>query len=108
MATLTLTPTSGNITANKTVVRVNVAAAADNDSTTYDVLHHPAEDPFTYYLLFDAPGTVDNKKSYLFNVGADGKHEFNSFVFDAAGSWTVRLRDASDDSDVATSVVVVA
>jgi len=108
MATITLTPASGSITAKKTVVRVNVTGADTNDTTTYNALHVPTEDPFGYYLLFDAPVGTDDKKSYIFNVGATGKHEFNNFVFDAAGTWTVRFRDASDDSDVATASVVVA
>jgi hypothetical protein len=108
MATLTLTPASGSITAKRTVVRVNIAGASTNDTTTYDALDVPTEVPFSYYLLFDAPAGTDDKKSYIFNVSADGDHEFNNFIFDAAGSWTVRFRNAATDGDVATSVVVVA
>jgi hypothetical protein len=108
MATITLTPASGSITAKKTVVRVDVAGADTNDTTTYNALHVPTEDAFGYYLLFDAPAGTDDKKSYKFNVGADGKHVFNNFVFDAAGTWTVRFRNAATDGDVATASVVVA
>lgn len=107
MATLTLVPASGSITAKETVVRVTVAGADANDASTYDVDNYPTEDAMEYYLLFDAPSGTDDKRSYTFNVSADGEHVFNNFIFDAAGSWTVRLRDASDDSDVATSAVTV-
>ena len=79
MATITLTPASGSITAKKTVVRVNVAGAATNDTATYNATHVPTEDPFGYYLLFDA-----------------------------AGTWTVRFRNAATDGDVATASVTVA
>ena len=108
MATITLKPASGSITAKKTVVRVNVSGADTNDASTWDPGNTPTEDVYSYYLLFDAPAGTDDKKSYLFNVSADGDHEFNNFMFDAAGTWTVRLRDASNDSDVTTASVVVA
>lgn len=108
MAAIAITPTSGNITSKKTVVRVNVTGADTNDVGTYNVTHVPTEDAYGYYLLFDAPAGTDDKKSYLFNVGADGKHEFNNFVFDAAGTWTIRFRNAATDGDVATASVVVA
>lgn len=108
MASLTLTPTSGNISAKKTVVKVLVENADVNDATTYNATHVPTEDEMRYYLLFDAPAGTDDKKSYVFNVNSDGDHLFNNFIFDAPGTWTVRFRDASDDSDVVTAAVVVA
>ena len=101
MAAIAITPASGSITAKLTTCRVNVTGADTNrapDDTggTYE-----------YYLLFSAPAGTDDGKSYKFNVSSDGKHEFNNYVFPDAGSWTIRLRDASNDSDVATAVVVV-
>lgn len=105
-AALTFTPTSGNIIHVGTVVRVNVTGADDNDSSTYNASNHPAETPFSYFIRFRKAG-VDDKKSYVFNVSADGTHEFNSFVFDAAGTWTVTLRNAATDAQVATASVVV-
>ena len=102
MAALAITPASGSITAKKTVCRINVTGASANrapDNTG---------GAYAYYLLIDSPAGVDDGKSYAFNVGADGKHEFNNYVFPAAGSYTVRLRDASNDTDVTTLAVTVA
>lgn len=107
MATLTLTPASGSITALKTVVKVAVAEADPNDSTAYDAELDPSMPELRYYLLFDAPAGTDDKRSYVFNVSADGDHLFNNFIFDAAGNWTVRLRNAATDVDVATAAVTV-
>ena len=101
MASLTIVPASGSITAKQSACRVNVTSAEDNrtpDNTG---------GAFAYYLLFDNP-SGDDGKSYKFNVSADGKHEFNSYVFPNSGAWTVRLRDASNDGDIATLAVTVA
>jgi len=102
MATLTITPASGSITAKLTTCKINVSDAEDNRApdNTGGV--------YGYYLLIDSPAGVDDGKSYVFNVSADGDHEFNNYTFPAAGSYTVRLRDVSNDSDVATLSVTVA
>jgi hypothetical protein len=100
MASLTITPASGSITAKKTVCRIDVSGAENN---------RPPNDTggeFRYYLLMDAPSGTDDGKSYVFNVNG-GAHQFNNYVFPAAGSWTIRLRDAVGDSDVTTLGVVV-
>lgn len=108
MASVAIFPTSGNIVAVGTVCRVTVSGADTNDSSTYDPdEQYPASDPYSYYLLFDAPAGTDDKRSYVFNVSADGDHVFNNFIFDAAGSWTIRLRNAATDGDVATASVTV-
>lgn len=102
MATLAITPASGSITAKLTTCRIDITDAADNrapDNTGGD---------YKYYLLIDAPAGTDDGRSYYFNVSADGAHTFNNYVFPAAGSYTVRLRDAADDSDVTTLSVTVA
>ena len=105
-ASLTFTPASGSIVSVGTVVRVNVIGADTNDASTYNATHTPTEDPYSYFLRFRKSG-VDDKKSYVFNVSADGTHEFNSFIFDSAGSWTVTLRNAATDAQVATASVTV-
>jgi hypothetical protein len=102
MATLTIAPVSGAITAKSTVCRITVAGAADNRAPD------DTGGTYAYYLLIDSPAGVDDGKSYAFNVSADGDHVFNNYVFPAAGSYTVRLRDSADDSDVATLSVTVA
>ncbi len=106
-AAIAVTPASGSITAKKTVCRVNVTGASANTVTGYDAAKYPASPAVKYYLYFDAPAGTDAKKSYVFTTGSDGKHEFNNFIFDKDGSWTIRLRNAANDSDVATLAVTV-
>jgi hypothetical protein len=43
----------------------------------------------------------------VFQVSADGKHTWDGYIFPAAGSYTVRLRNVADDSDVDTVAVTV-
>ena len=111
--TLAVTPASGSITHAKTVVRVNVSGADTNDDSSYttnnaeDPKPYPIADEMRYYLTFEKGGAVLGK-SYVFNVSADGDHTFNNYIFETAGSWTVRLNDASDDSSVETLSVTVA
>lgn len=107
MAAIALIPASGDIINTETAVRVEVSGADSNDLTAYDADAFPSSPAFLYYLLFEAPAGTDNKKSYEFNVSADGDHIFNNFIFDVAGSWTVRFRNAANDSDVATAAVTV-
>ena len=108
MASVAIVPTSGNITAKQTVCRITVSAADANDLTAYNSALYPSSPEFRYYLLFDAPSGTDDKKSYKFNVNDDGEHIFNNFIYDVAGSWTIRFRNAANDSDVATAAVTVA
>lgn len=102
-AALTITPPSGEITAKLDVVRVNVTGAEVNNA---DGTQH------RYRIRFDAPTgfeyLADSGYSYVFNVSADGKHEFNGYVFPVAGDWTVRLHDEEADTDVADEDVEVA
>ena len=107
MATLAITPASGSITAKRSVCRIDVTGANQNDDTAYNPALYPASPEFRYYLLFDAPSGTDDKKSYKFAVADDGTHTFNNFIFDVAGSWTVRFRNAANDSDVTTLAVTV-
>ena len=106
MAAITLTPASGSIIATTTAVRVNVSEADQNNDAEFDDELYPASPENRFYLLFDNPDG-DDGKSYEFGVNEDGDHEFNSYIFPNAGSWVVRLRDASDDSDVTTEAVTV-
>lgn len=101
MAALTFTPASGSITAPTTVVRVNVTeadASRPPDGTGGE---------FRYYIAFVLDG-VERGRSYVFGVSSDGKHEFNSYVFPEAGTWTVNLCDVDDNSVEATASVTVA
>lgn len=100
MAALTFTPESGSITAVNSVVRVNVTGAdasrgPDNTGGEY-----------RYYIAFLLGGT-ERGRSHVFGVSSVGKHEFNSFIFDRAGSWTVNLCDNVGGGTVATASVTV-
>jgi hypothetical protein len=106
VASIAIFPTSGNITSVGTACRVSVSGADTNDASTFNADHHPAADPYSYFLRFRLAG-VDDKRSYVFNVSADGTHTFNNFIFDAAGTWTVTLRNAATDAQVATASVTV-
>jgi len=108
VAAITIYPASGSITAKSTVCRVTVATADSNDISSYSTAVYPTSPELRYYLLFDAPVGTDDKKSYEFTPSADGDHVFNNFIFDAAGSWTIRLRNADTDADVTTTAVTVA
>lgn len=104
---LSITPASGSITAKKTVCRVDVTGANVNNTAAYDSGLYPTEPAFVYYLLVDAPVGTDDGKSYLFSVNASGNHTFNNYTFPVAGSYTVRLRNNADHSDVTTLSVTV-
>ena len=118
-AALAITPASTSIHARSTYCRVNVTGAPSNTVTGYTTSIYPTEPAVKYYLLFTPPPgkftgvapdvlrPVTAHKSYIFTPSEDGKHEFNSFVFDADGTWTVDLCDAADDSVAATLSVVV-
>jgi len=106
MTTLAIVPASGAITATKTVCRVTVAAAPTNDSAAFDPLKYPTEPAIVYYIDFTKSAVVYGK-SYLFTPNG-GAHVFNNYIFPSAGSWTVALKKASDNSTVATLSVTVA
>jgi hypothetical protein len=105
-AAVAATPVSGSITAKTTVVRFNVTDTDDNDLTAYNNQVYPTSPQLTYYLKFTVGG-VEEGRSYVFNVGSDGKHEFNNYIFPSAGSWTVDLCNASTDAQVATLALTV-
>lgn len=107
MASLSITPASGSITATVSVCRIDVAAADQNDLTAFDADLYPTSPELRYYVLADAPAGTDDLKSHAFSPDETGAHSWNGVVFPAAGNWTLRLRDASDDSDVATAAITV-
>lgn len=83
-----------------------MTAADPSDENAYDVDLYPTSPEIRYYLAFEKAG-ADTGKSQVFSPAADGTFEFNSYIFPAAGTWTVHLRKASDDSSVANLVVTV-
>lgn len=106
MTTLAITPASGAITAARTVCKVTVAGAPANDATAYDPDIYPTEPEIRYYLAFSVGG-VEKGRSYVFSPNG-GAHVFNNYIFPSAGSWTVDLNKAADDTNEATLAVTVA
>ncbi len=98
-AAVAITPASGSITAAVTACVVDVTGATQNDDTAYDTDNYPASPEIRYYLTFELGGD-ELGRSYTFGVNEDGNHSFMTYIFPEAGSWTVVLRDASDDSSV--------
>lgn len=60
-----------------------------------------------YYILVDAPVGTDDARSHVFAPSSDGKHTWDDYIFPEDGAYTLRLRDASDNTDVATQAVTV-
>lgn len=106
--TLTATPTEP--TAKHDFVRIDVAGASNNDVADYDANAYPTRAEIRCYLAFLLDGTEfeDHCRSYVFAVAQDGEHVFNNFIFPEAGSWSMELRRADDDSVLATQAITVA
>jgi hypothetical protein len=60
-----------------------------------------------YYVRCTLSGQ-DPLRSHVFGPSSDGKHEWDNVLFPAAGTWTMTVRDVSNDSVVATHSQVVA
>lgn len=105
-AAVTIYPASGSITAAMTVCRITASGADLNDASEYDEDATPSEPELRYYFQASKTGT-DPLVSHVFAPSPAGAHEWNSVIFPVAGSWTLTLKDASDDSTVATTSVTV-
>jgi hypothetical protein len=90
---------AGNPIVAETAVHIEVSGATANEADGTEK---------RFYILVDAPPGVDDGRSHVFQVSADGDHTWDNYIFPAAGSYTVRLRDMADDSDAATESVTVA
>lgn len=95
---------------------IAVSGVDQNTTTGYDgtvpsaspgsPTQYPASPEVRYYLTFEL-ASVERGRSYVFAPSADGDHVFDNYVFPEAGSWTIRLSNAGDDSSVATQAVTV-
>lgn len=105
MAAVAVTCTPSAPVATVDFCKVTVTDADQNDdAATPDTDNYPVQDEIRYYLTFEK-ASEELGRSYVFGVNEDGGHVFNNYVFPSAGSWTVRLNDAADDSSVATASV---
>jgi hypothetical protein len=100
MAAITVTPTSP--VAKSSACRVDVSDSAYNTGAS-DVDNYPVQDELRCYLAF-VKGGVEYGRSYVFSGIT---HSFPTYVFPSSGSWVVHLKDASNDSDIATQAVTV-
>lgn len=105
-AALAITPASGSVTATVSACRIDVTGADQNDDTAYDADKYPASPEIRYYITSELSG-VERGRSHVFSPNG-GKHEWNGYIFPEAGSWTLRLKNAATDADVATLAVTVA
>ncbi|HEY6015120.1 MAG TPA: hypothetical protein VIU37_13990 [Candidatus Limnocylindrales bacterium] len=101
-----VTPASGSITHLSTAVEVTCTGAASNTATGYDTTKYPTEPALDRYFKAALAGQP-TLKSPVFNTNAAEVAEWHDVIFPAAGSWTVTLNFASDDSVDATATVVV-
>lgn len=101
MATITVEPAAP--TAVVDACRIDVAEMAVNTSAAPDTAKYPVQDEVRGYLAF-LLGGVEYGRSYVF---AGPSHSFMDYIFPTAGSWVVHLKDASNDSDIATQAVTV-
>lgn len=111
---ITPVPTSPRATVDFT--RVTVAGADQNTLTGYSgtevstmpgtPVQYPASPEVRCYLTFELD-SVERGRSYVFAVSDLGDHEFNNYLFPEAGSWTIHLRNAADDTSLANQAVTV-
>lgn len=107
-AAVVITPTSGNITALVDACEITCTGVASNTATGYDSTKYPSEPAIVAYFKLSATGEDDLlSPQFSSNAGGDGAWP-GSVIFPAAGSWTLDLLDASDDSQIATAGVTVA
>lgn len=106
MASLSIAPASGSITAVVSACVVSVTAADSNDESAYDDEEVPTEPEIRYYFTLSATGE-DTLRSHEFSTNADGEATWINVIFPAAGSWTLALKLVEDDSTVTSTAVTV-
>lgn len=80
-----------------TAAAIEVTGADGNDTDGSEL---------RYYITATA-SDEPTLKSQVFSPSSDGKFVWDNVVFPAAGSWTLTLADASDDSTVDTTALTV-
>jgi len=105
VAALAITPASGSVVATVSACRIDVTGADQNDDTAYDADQYPASPEIRYYIISELDG-AEKGRSHVFSPNG-GKHSYDNYIFPEAGSWTLRLKNAATDADVATLAVTV-
>lgn len=83
-----------------------IAGLTLNDESTFNAANSPSEDEVRYYLTFEEGGS-EHGRSQQFACNADGEWRFDNYLFPHAGSWTVEVRQVSDDQSVKSQAVTV-
>ena len=104
-AAVAITPASGSITAKSSACRIDISGAAGNTLTGYDPAQYPSSPERRYYITTEESGT-EYGRSHVFAPNG-GAHQWMNYIFPHAGSWTVHLRNVSDDSSEADVAVTV-
>src|SRR5438105_9714857 len=106
-AAVQIYPLSGSITAKLTACRVTCTGVDNNDSTAFDANKYPTEPQLLYRFRARRTGS-DDLLSVPFSTNPSGKGEWpGTVMFPAAGSWTLTLRNANTDAEVATASISV-
>jgi len=105
-AAVTITPVSGSVIDKITVCKIVVSGLTSNDATAYDITKTPTEPELRYYCKVAKSG-MDDLKSVVFAVSADGLWEWDDLIIPASGTWTITCNKTSNDAVVATASVVV-
>lgn len=106
-ASVDIDPTSGNITHLLTAAKITCSDEPSNDSASFDASEYPTEPAIVYKFVASLAGQ-DDLVSNTFSTNPSGTAEWPSVLFPAAGTWSVALKDTSDDSTVTSISVVVA
>jgi hypothetical protein len=104
-AALAITPASGSVVATVSACRIDVSGAEGNDVTQFDADIYPTAPERRYYITAEE-SSIEYGRSHVFAPNG-GKHEYNGYIFPHAGSWTLHLRNVSDDSSEANLAVTV-
>ena len=97
-AALTIVPASGAITAVVSTCHISVTGTPANAADGTEI---------TYRIRARKTGS-DDLISHKFAPSQAEKHQWDDVTFPAAGTWTVTLRNATTDAEIATASVVVA
>jgi hypothetical protein len=97
-------------TSKKDGVVATITGQSSNDSSAYDTTKYPVEPEIRCYVKFQAPAghtPGDDIKTTQFSTDSAGGMATLPLFLPDAGTWVVTLRKASDDSQLATTSVVV-
>lgn len=97
-AAITARSATGTVVHKLTFAHISVTGVDDNTAAGAER---------RYYLQATKSGE-STLRSHVFGPSQDGKHTWDNVMFPSAGSWSVTLRDVSNDSTIATLALTVA